>query len=223
MPFVAKRTPYWPKWRGMSNVSIWEAVALSLYIDPDKVRRGLYEEGARHGFSHPIFEEGQTFNQRIAVVCSNRWRIEGQPEPGPIPVSPDVGISLDKFVDFAVSEAKWPIPDELLSIREAMRVQENRAATVEPDDAVSEAKPRAGGRKPEYAWDEMDGEILRFADLNGLPDIQADLIRHLLEWFERHYAKQPAESAVKERVSRWYRLRASAMAMEVSKPKNRSG
>jgi hypothetical protein len=48
-------------------------------------------------------------------------------------------------------------------------------------------------------------EIIRRANLpDGLPDTQADLIRDMLAWFLDATGREPAESAVKQRISKIY-------------------
>ncbi|MBA5777029.1 hypothetical protein H2509_07780 [Stappia sp. F7233] len=73
-----------------------------------------------------------------------------------------------------------------------------------------------GGRPQEYDWDSFTMEIVRLANgLDGLPDKQADLIRMMLQWFTDTYGAEPAESSVKERVSKIYNY--------LEKAKNPSG
>lgn len=62
------------------------------------------------------------------------------------------------------------------------------------------------GRPPEYDWDSFILEIVHRANsLDGLPEKQADLVREMLSWFGITHEKEPAESAVKARVSKIYR------------------
>lgn len=78
------------------------------------------------------------------------------------------------------------------------------------DELPSPAKNQ-GGRPPEYDWDSFMMEIVSRANsIDGLPETQADLIRDLLSWFSETYGREPAESAVKQRVSRIYKYLAKA-------------
>ena len=62
-----------------------------------------------------------------------------------------------------------------------------------------------GGRPREYDWDALTIEIIRIANSpDGLPETQAELIEHLLQWCENTWGKQPADSSVKSRVSTIY-------------------
>lgn len=71
--------------------------------------------------------------------------------------------------------------------------------------------PNRGGRPQEYDWDAFTMEIIRQANLpDGLPETQADLVRNMLLWFQSTYGQEPAESAVKSRISKIYRYLAEA-------------
>ena len=74
---------------------------------------------------------------------------------------------------------------------------------VEPpkQSAIKEEAAKEGGRPPEYDWDAMYIEIVRYADMEGLPKVQAKLIDHLLSWFGEN---PPSESNVKPKVSKIY-------------------
>ena len=61
-----------------------------------------------------------------------------------------------------------------------------------------------GGRPLEYDWDAFVIEIIRIADLDGLPEKQSELKEQLLQWCEDTWGKQPAESSVKSRISHIY-------------------
>jgi hypothetical protein len=67
-----------------------------------------------------------------------------------------------------------------------------------------------GGRPAEYDWDTFVMEVIRRANLDGLPEKQADLIREMLVWFQTIFGQEPAESAVKKRISKIYSYLAKA-------------
>lgn len=63
-----------------------------------------------------------------------------------------------------------------------------------------------GGRPAQYDWDSFTMEIIHRANLpDGLPEKQADLVREMLAWFQAKYDQEPAESAVKARISKIYK------------------
>ena len=67
------------------------------------------------------------------------------------------------------------------------------------------------GRPQEYDWDAFVFEIIRLANQpDGLPERQADLIRKMLAWFQGTAGREPAESSVKERISKIYKYLARA-------------
>lgn len=76
----------------------------------------------------------------------------------------------------------------------------------EPVEPVTVKTVRnVGGRPPEYDWDSFILEVIcRANSLDGLPDTQSELIRDLLQWFSDVYGVEPAESAVKQRISKIY-------------------
>lgn len=76
------------------------------------------------------------------------------------------------------------------------------SGSVEGDQA--DRKPSKGGRPPEYDWDAFTIEIIRIADLDGLPEKQSELIAEMLQWCENTWGRQPSVSNVKGRISRIY-------------------
>jgi hypothetical protein len=92
-----------------------------------------------------------------------------------------------------------PFPEEDLYTR----IRSHRASPQSPAEPKAENR---GGRPAEYDWDSFTIEIIRKANgPNGLPETQAELIRDLLQWFSDTYGIEPAESAVKQRISKIYR------------------
>ena len=110
--FGANRKPNWSKWRLIPEVKVFQAVALSLDIDPDKVRRS-----PTAWMSESVgFHEGQDFEDRLDVVGAN------VKSDGPlVPVSYGIGhralvpIKLREFAAWCLSIG-WPIPDELRAL-----------------------------------------------------------------------------------------------------------
>jgi hypothetical protein len=100
-------------------------------------------------------------------------------------------------------------------------VEKLRAVTPLPRSAPEGPVPsktdrNVGGRPPEYDWDSFISEVIRRANSpDGLPETQAELIRDMLLWFSDTYGVEPAESAVKQRISKIYNY--------LKKAKNLSG
>lgn len=79
------------------------------------------------------------------------------------------------------------------------------------DGLPASPQPNRGGRPPEHDWNSFTLEIIRRANHpDGLPDTQAQLVRDMLEWFGRIYNREPADSLVKERISKIYAYLAAA-------------
>lgn len=77
-------------------------------------------------------------------------------------------------------------------------------------DTLTERMPASipknrGGRPPTHDWDGAISEIVRVADMDGLPSVQAALVRKLQDWFSQASRGEPAESEIKARVSGIYR------------------
>jgi hypothetical protein len=122
----------------MLRVEVWKAAALSLDIDPDKVR--LDPISQMHGMR--LFEESQDFWDRIDVTCGNLRSVQtGTPAEGALDTIPqdepaDCKVKLTQFAAWCVSIG-WPIPEEL----RAMASQPTQAA-----QPHSEGKPLDGRR-----------------------------------------------------------------------------
>ena len=63
------------------------------------------------------------------------------------------------------------------------------------------------GRPPKYRWDDFFAEIIVRADLDGLPQTQAELIGQMATWCIENWGDQPAESVLKERTAQIFRHR----------------
>jgi len=63
---------------------------------------------------------------------------------------------------------------------------------------------RKRGRPEGYDWNACVGEIVRLADMDGLPVTQAELLRHLQGWFIDQFDDCPSDSVLKSRISSIY-------------------
>lgn len=71
--------------------------------------------------------------------------------------------------------------------------------------SVSQPNQNKGGRPEEYDWDTFHLEIVRLSNHpDGLPGTRAELIKIMLAWFQETYGREPAESSVKNRISKIY-------------------
>jgi hypothetical protein len=65
--------------------------------------------------------------------------------------------------------------------------------------------PVKRGRPPTYDWGAALREFVRVTNTpDGLPEKQADMIRHLQEWFMRTEGREPSKSMIESHVSEWW-------------------
>jgi hypothetical protein len=71
------------------------------------------------------------------------------------------------------------------------------------DDDRPKSRHRAGpGAPPRYEWDAFYAAIARRVHEHGIPATQAELIREMLDWFDRrHHEHAPDESTVRRKVA----------------------
>lgn len=93
---------------------MWEAVALSLNIEPDKIKA---DGDAWMGANHP-FDEGDEFSDRLAVLLANTSNKAYFPSPCVLSMEAPYkcGIKLAEFSAWAKSVARWDIPPELAEL-----------------------------------------------------------------------------------------------------------
>lgn len=107
------RKPNWSVWANVPRLKLWEAVALSLNIDPQQVRfnRNGWMAGPGRG---PSIDEGQDFDDRMTVAQANVSLT------GPlIPNQLYQGVLEDRSAVVKLSEfgalansIKWQLPDD---------------------------------------------------------------------------------------------------------------
>ncbi len=60
------------------------------------------------------------------------------------------------------------------------------------------------GRPQKYDWDAFWREIVKVADMDGLPETKAELVEHMSEWCEIAWGEEPASSVIREKIARLY-------------------
>lgn len=125
--------PNWTVWAHVPTVRVWEAVAVSLNIDPKKIRtRPNAWMGNGEHFPH---DEGQQFEDRIEVLRRNLGGGRGLPLASIIMGKPDYcEVRIADFARWARS-LHWDMPEELAVLAKA---------PVTPQTAVSDTQ---GARK----------------------------------------------------------------------------
>lgn len=103
-------TPDWRRWKYVPRVKLWEAVALSLNKDPERI--GFYES---KWTANELSREFEEFLDRAFIAKRNleAGRIERKTLVlnNPYECMVDIG----EFAAFAIS-VEWQIPDELASL-----------------------------------------------------------------------------------------------------------
>ncbi len=133
------RVPNWGVWR-LRKPTIWQAVALSLNIDPDYVRHSYAEMYQGH-----FFDEGQEFLDRLEIARDNYSEIMGLP-PRPIKASDEAPINLPLFAQWARTVAQWEMPAELEALF-PQNVGDSPDETPKPP-AQDQVQPPAEVQKP---------------------------------------------------------------------------
>ena len=91
------RKPNWEKWKSFKHLQIWQIIALSFDIDPDKLKRGnnLASEGL-----YSIIE-GSEFEFRLETVLRNYNTITHTTQIKNVNRNKFTALDIRKFVDWA--------------------------------------------------------------------------------------------------------------------------
>lgn len=105
------REPDWSIWAAVPTVLLWEAVALSLNIEPRTVRRPQHQWMGGPGVAL-LFNESATFDDRLLVAERNLTRSgEGPLRTGDLDHARRCRIDLAEFGSWARS-LNWTLPVE---------------------------------------------------------------------------------------------------------------
>ena len=114
----------------------------------------------------------------------------------------EVSVTRESLIKFA--KAKKQFPSFLFDTISVELAEEGAVSEPSPEHIEIEAKNK-GGRPARYDWDGCYAEIVRIADIDGLPSVQNDLIEQLKNWFIAEIDEHPADSEIKKRVSAIYK------------------
>jgi hypothetical protein len=115
------QTPDWSEWLSLPRVKVWQACALSLDIEPNAMNASAHGWMAPEGV--PFFDEEnfpspevmKEFEKRARVLLANMAN-DSFSAPVLNMASPQLHqLRLDEFVRWAVTKAKWEIPEPLKS------------------------------------------------------------------------------------------------------------
>jgi hypothetical protein len=147
------RAPNWQKWKHVPNVKLYEAVALSLNIAPEKLQRSpsAWMSGKR-------FEESDEFDVRLFVAQRNLNKLRPLNTLAMRYYDEDPVVKIRNFVEWALSIG-WTLPRELSGSEDGASgpslsvVARNtdaipsRPARGNPDPDFKRANQRRAGRK----------------------------------------------------------------------------
>lgn len=137
------RKPDWPKWRQRPRWGLYEAVALSLDIEPDKVKLNKL---AWMGADHP-FAESTAFSDRLETLRRNAYGPDGL-NAKHAGQWYQATVNAREFAAWA-KQSKWDVPPELKKI--ARGPSEAVISKLEPKRGKDEPAPdkRQGWRRRE--------------------------------------------------------------------------
>jgi len=155
-----ERLPRWNKWRLIPEVKKWEAIALSLNIEPDKIKTS---STAWMGAEHP-FDEGEEFNDRLAVLRANSGRANF-PTPCTLNMGEwySCGVRLNEFASWALSVAEWGLPPKLAEMAQKMDIPDDKPSTVKVE-AVHTSLPK---KQLSQTWWRVEYDIMTMAQSAG--------------------------------------------------------
>jgi hypothetical protein len=115
------QTPDWSEWLSLPRVKVWQACALSLDIEPNAMNASAHGWMAPEGA--PFFDEENFPSQEVMKEFEKRARVllanmatDSFSAPVLNMASPKLHqLRLDEFVRWAVTKAKWEIPEPLKS------------------------------------------------------------------------------------------------------------
>lgn len=122
------RTPTWSVWLNVPEVAIWEAVALSLNIDPDRVKHNAHSFMAEEH----LFDESKEFDDRITVATRNAGQALRLSTNSLVDTTENK-VSLPGFSQWA-STIGWHMPDEMLTLENVIPPNARDAAN--PDKTL---------------------------------------------------------------------------------------
>lgn len=112
----ASRKCNWSKWRLIPEVTVWQAVTLSLDIDPDSIDSDSVWLTPQPWMSSPSgFVARRDFRDRLDVACANVGRGRALPALRYGGDDPNASVRLKEFAAWCLS-IDWSIPDELRAL-----------------------------------------------------------------------------------------------------------
>ena len=178
------RKPRWSKWRLIPEWELWEAVALSLNIEPKQVKKKSWNGGL-----YPSnFAESREFIHRAEIlyriVESGRAAKSGlnlQREPGAKLAATVTPADFMRWLDSSASE--WTIPDELEAIADHSQNTDSASG------AGSQSNNENSFRR--WPWGRHETELLRHLEAAAR------------KWWANYDPDDPTTAPTNEKVVEW--------------------
>jgi hypothetical protein len=181
----------WDKWSNMVSAHLWEAVALSLNLEPNTANVLVTDMGNLN-----IRKAPAKFTERLDIaenyVRTGRLEFLNWGNRG----GKFCEVELSEFSSWAI-EIEWDLP-EAFPKTPKMKKPTLANATEKAETA------KKGGRTPKYNWDDFYTEIIVCNDLDELPEYQADLEKQMANWCLTTWVEEPAESTIRAKISPIY-------------------
>ena len=129
-PIDASRAPNWRKWKYVHDIVLWRAVALSLNIAPEKVRRNPRRWRGR-------FAESEEFLDRLFVAEHNLQELQPLNFAAMHYDDADPVVRLKRFAAWAISIG-WSLPRELTELGSGTIGTSPSASTAESESNPTE-------------------------------------------------------------------------------------
>lgn len=148
----SERKPRWQKWRLTPEVRVWQAVALSLNIEPGEI-----QEDTISGGRYP-YDEGDDFNDRLDVIDANISNEEYFPTLKTVSMNgPHLyKVRLSEFARFATEVAQWDVPGELRALADSAPPAMGGVSAQDVADTVE----TGNNRKRSFSLEDGDSPVI---------------------------------------------------------------
>ena len=137
------RRPNWLKWKHIPTPRLWQAVALSLDIDPDQVRHGRDSWMVQ---DH-LFDESREFSDRIEIARANLSHPGGLVAKSIALGRPtSATVELRQFANWAIGIG-WQLPSDLVALAETGATYQKPTQIVEHPGGDTQALDKPLGTR----------------------------------------------------------------------------
>lgn len=175
------RKPNWEKWKLIPDANVWQVVALSLDIDPDRVTKYADDWKAGGRF---VNHEGDQFRDRVDIIRAN------------IKTIAHLSRAIDKngieYNELNIANfAQWAISNNIV-IPDQMKALANGQTTSEKEmfDVSNSNYPR-----------ELHIAVMAWQAVSNMQSLKVSPKAKLREWLDNKYSDNELTNAARERIS----------------------